>query len=202
MRAAKPAVEEALKGFSAARAAAARDEKDAVVAAAAAKNEMDALVELFLREESVEKKQRDAVAEAAAKCAALDEEKDARNAEDFAAVKHFGHLKAARDVKIREIAKLTEARRDAEDLADARAAFVRDIRSQVAAVRGDIDAKSVLLEATKKERNAFVRASAAAEATAMELIARVRSARSELDVIKAESTMKERAFEREKHLHK
>lgn len=95
---AHPPSEAALRSLEAARGASEREEKDALAAAALAKRDMDALVEQFLREETVEKRQRDAVSEAAARCAALEAERDARIAEDAAAVKVRTRCARARGV--------------------------------------------------------------------------------------------------------
>lgn len=113
-------------------------------------------------------------------------------------------------MKIREIAKITEARRNAEDLAESRAAQVSDVEALLAvragaqggdarahaparphpahttspqATRADVSTKTALYESTRMEFNGFKRAAAAATVTASELRARSKISESELQVI-------------------
>jgi chromosome segregation ATPase len=172
---------------------------EAAAAEAGVKRQMDVLVAQYLREEAAEKRGRDAVAEAAAACAALEEEGTQWAREEAAARKQLAALKAQRDLKRSELARLAGATEDAEEARAGKQRSLEELSEAVARCAGKGIQFFTLAEAANKERAAAAQEEAEVRKALGALRERERVLGEERLVLTQELTVKERALERDAH---
>ena len=225
IRAAVAPAEARLLSINTEKAAAEREKTAAGAAVSALRKEMDVLIAQFLREEAIEKKHRDAVREAAERCSEAEAERDARLFEDAAEEKvgvfsvapaflglayvspspspsplqRIATIKAQRDMKIRETAKLTALRVEAEEELSTKKLELVEVKGQLTALMAQKATTLELLESINREKVAFERSAAAASSGVAEISARSKHVAAELDVLTGDLANKERALDKERH---
>ena len=170
-----------------------RQARASAAAREAVTREMDVLVAQYLREEAGEKRGRSAVAEAAGACAAAEAERASWAVEEGVAVKQLTALKAARDLKKREEARLQSSLREVLARAEALESEAVEAQAALTALARSEAGAYKLYELASGEVAALAGAEAACSAAAAQLGEQRALLASELEVLSAELAAKRKA---------
>jgi chromosome segregation ATPase len=166
-------------------------------ASAATRREMDALIAQYIREESVEKKHRSALAEVAEVCAALEAERDAWHEEEILAHKQITAIKVQREAKGREVEKTVAARKATIESSRMKELELSDLSKQLADVTGRLKQFGSLYDVVKTERNSYAQAIQASQQSTAEMRERLKILKNEVDILQNESGAKDKALGKE-----
>lgn len=199
--AAKPAatskVEEQRLRLSSLAAEGAAAERDV----GALKREMDLQIAAFLREEGLERKHKVAIEELQVECAGLLRDKDRWHAEEILARKQLSALRAQRDIKSRELAKISNLRKAALETSKMKELTLVDLTKQLADVNTRLRQFATMYDVVKNERNNIANAIQAASQVIAEQRERIKILHNEVDILQNESHAKEKALAKERQAH-
>lgn len=178
-----------------------KEAREAEVAQGAFRRDIDQLVASLLKEEGLEKRQREQLLELAESCKAVEAEKDQWHKEELLAVKQVAALKAQRDNKSREVTRLEESRRATIETSKMKELHLIDLTKQLADINGRLRQFAAMYEVVKTERNAFANSIQAASQSIAEMRERIKILHNEVDILKNESTAKDKALAKERQAH-
>jgi len=193
----KGPLEVEIKSRTSALAAAEADAAKAAVTREGLKREMDALVAAYLREEAVEKRERQAVDELAAESNAAEAERDQWAIEEKTAAKQLAALKAARDLKKKEVLRVEVSTRDATNVAEAKEALLVEAKASSAEFRSREALALALHKAALAERSAHLAAQVALASQLEQLEETRKVLGSELVTLEGEKRSKARVLKAE-----
>jgi len=162
---------------------------------------MDASVEAILKEESEEKKTREALAELAAECGALDAERAAWAREEALGQRQLTAIATARELKARDLAKMGAARKAAIEASRSKELQLLDLTKQLADVQARFKTATGLYEAAKLERNSYSTANQRAKQSIAEMQERLKILSGEADILGGEADSKDKALVKEQMGH-
>jgi len=171
--------------------------KAADEALGAHKHEMDVELARFLKAEGVEKKYREQLAELAEACAGLEAEKEQWHKEELLCLKQLSALKAQRDIKSRDLAKLAASRKISVEHSKVKELQLLDLTKQLGDINTRLRSFAAMYEVVKNERNTFANSIQAASQSIAEMRERIKILHNEVDILQNESGAKDKALAKE-----
>lgn len=165
------------------------------------KREMDSLMLSFLKEEGIERKQREALQDLIEMCTAQEAEKDRWHREEALALKQISSLKAQRDIKSRELAKLTAQRKTTVEASKMKELQLIDLTKQLGDINNRLRTFAAMYDVVKNERNSYANAIQAASQNIAEMRERIKILHNEVDILQNESNAKDKALAKERQAH-
>lgn len=163
------------------------------------KREMDGLVAQYLKEESVEKKHRNALAEVTETCTALETERDQWHNEESLAYKQLTAIKIQREIKAREVEKTVAAKKSMIETSRMKELELADLAKQLVDVQNRLKQFASLYDVVKSEKNSYAVAIQQSHQAASEMRERLKILKNEVDILLNECAAKEKALTKELH---
>jgi chromosome segregation ATPase len=160
--------------------------------------ELDVLTLRLSSRADVKKHKQEELEESKQQEAAMIEERDNWRAEEALAMKQVAALKAARDLKKRELVKIEAEESTAIEETRVKHLTLADLEKQTAEATARLRKVTSLYEAGKQERNALVNAIQAASQALAERKERVKILTHELTILRNESVSKDAALNKER----